>query len=116
LTGFLVLIGAALSGERDRVYEAAVLKTLGASRGRILQSLALRSALMGAGAGVVALAAGIAGGWAVCTFVMETDYSVIWGNALAIVLGGLLANLVAGLVFAWRPLAARPAQVLRSAD
>jgi len=116
LTGFLVLIGAALSGERDRVYEAAVLKTLGASRRRILKSLALRSALMGAGAGVVALAAGIAGGWAVCTFVMETDYSVIWGNAFAIVLGGLVANLVAGLVFAWRPLAARPAQVLRSAD
>lgn len=116
LTGFLVLIGAALSGERDRVYEAAVLKTLGASRGRILGSLALRSALLGAGAGMVALFAGIAGGWAVCTFVMETDYAVIWGNALAIVTGGLLANLVAGLVFAWRPLAARPARVLRSAD
>lgn len=114
LTGFLVLIGAALSGERDRIYEAAVLKTLGATRGRILQSLALRSALMGAGAGIVALAAGIAGGWAVCYFVLETEFSVIWGNALAIVLGGLLANLIAGLVFAWRPLSARPAQVLRS--
>lgn len=116
LTGFLVLIGAALSGERDRVYEAAVLKTLGASRGQILRSLALRSALLGAGAGAVALLAGIAGGWAVCTFVMETDYSVIWGNALAIVIGGLLANLLAGLAFAWRPLAARPARVLRAAD
>ena len=116
LTGFLVLIGAALSGERERVYEAAVLKTLGATRGRILGSLALRSALLGAGAGVVALAAGIAGGWAVCHFVMETGFSVIWGNAFAVVIGGLLANLVAGLIFAWRPLAARPARVLRAAD
>ena len=116
LTGFLVLVGAALSGERDRVYEAAILKTMGASRARILHSLALRSALLGAGAGAVALTAGIAGGWAVCTFVMETDYSIIWGNAFAIVLGGLLANLLAGLAFAWRPLAARPARVLRAAD
>ncbi len=66
--------------------------------------------------GAVALTAGIAGGWAVCTFVMETDYSIIWGNAFAIVLGGLLANLLAGLAFAWRPLAARPARVLRAAD
>ncbi|MEC7792374.1 MAG: FtsX-like permease family protein [Pseudomonadota bacterium] len=116
LTGFLVLVGAALSGERDRVYEAAILKTMGASRARILHSLALRSALLGAGAGAVALTAGIAGGWAVCTFVMETDYAIIWGNAFAIVLGGLLANLLAGLAFAWRPLAARPARVLRAAD
>tara|TARA_R110002124_G_scaffold85097_1_gene220989 strand:+ start:20454 stop:22994 length:2541 start_codon:yes stop_codon:yes gene_type:complete len=116
LTGFLVLIGAALSGERERVYEAAVLKTLGASRGRILTSLALRSALLGAAAGMVALVAGLAGGWAVCRFVMETPFGIIWGNALAIVLGGLIANLLAGLAFAWRPLAARPAQVLRARD
>ncbi|WP_163847219.1 ABC transporter permease [Pseudooceanicola aestuarii] len=116
LTGFLVLIGAALSGERDRMYEAAVLKTLGATRGRILSSLALRAALLGAAAGVVAIGAGIAGGWAVMHFVMETKFEVIWPNALAVVLGGLAANLAAGLLFAWRPLAARPARVLRSAD
>ena len=32
LTGFMVLIGAAAAGERRRVFEAAVLKTLGADR------------------------------------------------------------------------------------
>ncbi len=116
LTGFLVLIGAALSGERDRVYEAAILKTLGASRRRILISLALRSALLGAGAGAVALAAGITGGWAICYFVLEADFAIIWPNALAVVFGGLLANLLAGLAFSWRPLSARPAQVLRGQD
>ena len=116
LTGFLVLIGAAVSGEKARVYEAAVLKTLGATRARILASLTLRSALLGAAAGLVALGAGIAGGWSVCHFVMQTDYAVIWPSALAIVAGGLIANFAAGLAFAWRPLAARPARVLRARE
>jgi putative ABC transport system permease protein len=116
LTGFLVLIGAAAAGERARTYEAAVLKTLGASRGRILRSFALRAALLGAAAGVVAIGAGIAGGWAVSHYVMQTGFTVIWPSAIAIVLGGVLATLLSGLAFAWRPLAARPAQVLRARE
>lgn len=116
ITGFLVLIGAALSGETARIFEAAVLKTLGASRGQILRSLALRSAILGAAAGIVALSAGITAGWAICQFVLETDFDVIWPSALLIVGAGLLANLLAGIGFALRPLAARPAQVLRTRD
>ncbi|MEM8958496.1 MAG: FtsX-like permease family protein [Pseudomonadota bacterium] len=116
LTGFVVLIGAAAAGERARVYEAAILKTVGATRGRILKSFALRSALMGAAAGTVALVAGAAGGWGVMTYVMDSGFAVAWGSALATVLGGVLATLLAGLAFVWRPLAARPAQVLRAAD
>ena len=116
LTGFLVLIGAASAGETARTYESAVLKTLGASRRRILQSFALRSALLGGAAGLVALAAGILGGWAIMTFVMEADFAVVWPNALAVVTGGVLATLVAGLIFAWRPLSVRPAAVLRASE
>ena len=116
LTGFLVLIGAAAAGESARTYEAAVLKTLGASRRRILVSFALRAALLGAAAGSVALAAGIAGGWAVSTFVLSTGFKVIWPSALGIVFGGVVATLLAGLLFAWRPLAQHPAQVLRARE
>ncbi|MGH1412572.1 MAG: ABC transporter permease [Pelagimonas sp.] len=116
LTGFLVLIGAAAAGESARTYEAAVLKTLGASRGRILASFTLRSALLGASAGLVSLGAGILGGWAVLTFVMETEFVVIWGSAFGVIAGGIFATLLAGLGFAWRPLARRPAQVLRSRE
>ncbi len=116
LTGFLVLIGAAAAGERTRTYEAAVLKTLGASRKQILFSFALRAALLGLAAGGVALGAGILGGWAVSTYIMETDYTVIWANALLIIGGGVMASLVAGLAFAIRPLAAKPAQVLRARE
>ena len=114
LTGAVVLVGAAAAGERARVQEAAVLKTLGATRATVLASFALRSALMGAAAGLVAVASGAAAGWAVMRFVMEGSFRFEPVSALAIVTGGSLATLLAGLVFALRPLAARPAQVLRA--
>ncbi|MFC6687210.1 ABC transporter permease [Jhaorihella thermophila] len=116
LTGFLVLIGAAAAGVSARTYEAAILKTLGASRRSILTSFALRSALLGTAAGLVALAAGLAAAWAVSTRVLETGFTVIWPSALAIVAGGALATLLAGLAFAWRPLASRPAGILKSRE
>jgi putative ABC transport system permease protein len=116
ITGFVVLIGAAAAGERARVYEAAVLKVIGAERGRILFSFALRSVLMGAAAGVVAIFAGAVAGWAVLTLVMDSDYAFDGTSALVIVLGGIGATLLAGLAFVWRPLAARPAGVLRAQE
>ncbi|MGR3623460.1 ABC transporter permease [Pseudophaeobacter sp.] len=116
LTGFLVLLGTAAAGEPARRYEAALLKTLGASRSRILASFALRSIILGAGAGCVALSAGIAGAWAVNLYVFETAYVVIWPNALAVISGGVMVTLLAGLIFAWRPLAARPARILRARE
>ncbi|MEO1795744.1 MAG: FtsX-like permease family protein [Pseudomonadota bacterium] len=116
LTGFLVLIGAAAAGQRARTYEAAILKTLGASRGAILRSFAWRSMILGLGAGLVALVAGALGGWAVSRFIFETDYVLIWENALAIIAAGIITTLVAGLIFSLGPLSARPAQVLRTRE
>lgn len=115
-TGFLVLIGAAASGERARTYEAAILKTLGASRWRILASFALRSILLGFAAGFVALAAGLLGGWAVSTFIMDNTFRPILASAILIILGGIGASALAGLGFAWRPLGAKPARVLRARE
>ena len=116
LTGFLVLIGAAAAGADARTYEAALLKTMGASRRAIAFSFILRAALLGLCAGSMALLAGILGGWAVSRYVMETDYSVIWPSALAIIAGGVLATVLAGLGFTYRALGARPAEVLRARE
>jgi len=116
LTGLVVLIGAAASGERARIYEAAVMKTLGATRGTMLRSFALRSALMGAAAGAVAVLFGGLAGWAVMHFVMEADFRFEPVSAILIVAGGASVTLLAGLAFALRPLSARPAQVLRARD
>jgi putative ABC transport system permease protein len=49
-------------------------------------------------------------------FIMDSSFAVVWPSALGVVIGGVMATLLAGLVFAWRPLAARPAQVLRARE
>lgn len=113
LTGFIVLLGAAAAGEPARIFESAVLKAVGSSRARILASFAIRSAILGAAASLVALLAGVIAGWSIMTFVMETTYRLEIVSALSIVGGGTLTTMVAGLAYAWRPLTARPAQVLR---
>ena len=116
LTGFIVLIGAAAAGERARVFESSVLKVLGATRLRILAGLAVRSALLGTAAGLVAIGAGAAAGWAVMIFVMESSFSFEPVSAISIVFGGAVASLVAGLLFALGPLNASPSRVLRSKE
>jgi putative ABC transport system permease protein len=114
--GFLVLIGAAAAGADARTYEAAMLKTMGASRRMIAASFILRAALLGLAAGAIALVVGALGGWAVSTFVMETQYQIIWPSALLIITGGITATVLAGLGFARRALQARPARVLRARE
>ncbi|MEL6336337.1 MAG: FtsX-like permease family protein [Pseudomonadota bacterium] len=114
LTGLAVLIGSAGAAAERQVREAAVLKVLGAERPTILSSFALRAALMGLLAGVVALIWGSVAAWAVTAFVLDGDFALAPLQALAVILGGALLNLIAGLAFAARPLRLRPAGVLRA--
>jgi putative ABC transport system permease protein len=114
LTGFLVLIGTAASTEKARKYEAAILKAIGASEASILFSFALRSILLGGVAGVIALAIGVIGAWAVCNYIMGTEYSIIWLNAFSVVVGGVLANVFASLYFSIKAMRISTSSVLRS--
>ena len=71
---------------------------------------------MGAAAGLVAIAVGAIAGWVVMVWVMEASYSFEPLSALSVVVAGIAASLVASVVFILRPLAARPARVLRPQD
>lgn len=116
ITGLVVLIGATAAGQRRRLYDAAILKTLGATRSEVLSAMVLRSSLLGFAAAVVALAAGAAAAWAVTTFVFEASFGFDSATALLIVFGGVAATLAAGALFAVGPLSVRPARVLRSRE
>ena len=115
LTGLAVLIGTAAAGEERRTSEAAILKVLGASRRAILASFALRAALTGGIAGVVALFWGSVSAWSVMNYVFETPFTLPLGSTVAIILGGAGLSLLAGLGFALGPLRRKPAGVLRTA-
>ena len=116
ITGFLILIGAASASSEQRAYETAILKTLGATRREILVSFALRSAMVGALAASVALGAGLLGGWAVSSFVFESSFEIIWSNAALIILGGVGATLITGVLFALGPMSLSAAAELRHRD
>ena len=73
-------------------------------------------AIFGLAAATVAITAGGIAGWAVTTFVMESDFEFVLGSALAVVALGVSITMIAGLAFAWRPLSTRPAKILRHSD
>lgn len=113
VTGFAVLVGSGAAGQKRRIYEAAILKTLGATRERIMLGLALRWIILGTAAGVIAALFGSLASWLVVGQVMKMAYRLDPASAITVIAGGVLAVLVAGLLFARRPLAARIAAVLR---
>ncbi len=113
VAGFVVLIGAAGTSAPARSREAAILKTLGATRGAILGSFLTRAIILGSFAALVALAAGITAAWAVGRFLFESEFTVIWQQALLILGCGVFANLAANAAFSLRALRTRPASVLR---
>ena len=72
----LVLGGALAAGHRHRVYDAVVLKTLGATRGRLIGAYALEYLLLGAATALFGVAAGSIAAWMVVTGVMNMSF--VW--------------------------------------
>ncbi len=114
LAGVLVLAGAIAAGHRARLYDAVVLKVLGATRGRLARVYAVEYGLLGALSGVAALAAGTLASWGVAHFVLKVPF-VFAGQAVAVtILGGAAATLVLGLFGGFAALSAKPAGKLRN--
>ncbi len=73
-SGALILIGAVAMTKFQRVYEAAILRTLGASTRVLGTMLALEYSALGLIAGLIGAAGSLALSWAVCRFVFEIDW------------------------------------------
>ena len=114
LSGLLVLAGAIAAGSRSRLYDATVLKVLGATRMRIAVVYAIEYGLLGILTGCLALAAGTATAAVICREVLDVPLNFDFGVAALTVLGGGAATLLFGLAGSWTALSARPASQLRS--
>ncbi|KQX20146.1 MULTISPECIES: ABC transporter permease [unclassified Sphingomonas] len=112
--GVAVLVGAVAASRRARLYDAVLLKLLGANRRQILGAQAIEYALLAAIIAVVALAAGTGAGWYVVTRIFELHWAPDW-TIVFLTLGlGALGTLAIGLLGSLPVLAARPAEALRS--
>lgn len=110
----LVLAGALAAGHRRRVYEAVVLKTLGATRGRLLAAFAAEYGLIGLVTAVFGLAVGSLAAWGVTTSIMRIEFAFDPVGAGLAAVAALALTIVLGLVGAWRILGEKPARHLRS--
>jgi putative ABC transport system permease protein len=94
-SGALILIGAVAMTKFQRVYEAAILRTLGASTRVLGTMLALEYSALGLIAGLIGATGSLALSWAVCRFVFEIDWSPAPGLLAA---GAFATTLLVGII------------------
>jgi putative ABC transport system permease protein len=110
----LVLGGALAAGHRHRVYDAVVLKTLGATRGRLLAAYALEYLMLGVATAVFGVAAGTAAAAFVIRQVMNLSFTWLPGPDLMAASIAVAVTVALGLVGTFHALGQKPAPVLRS--
>ena len=114
LAGTFVLVGAVAAGQRRRVREAVILRTLGATRGQIRAAWLTEFGLLGVVAGVIAAAVGSAASYLVAHYIMHTDWIFLPVTLIYTLAGALALMLLFGYAGTAAALRARPAQLLRN--
>ena len=114
-SGVLVLAGALTTSLAARRYEAAVLKTFGATRAQLITVFALEFLIAGIVTAVFAVLVGSLAAWALTYYILEIEFRFSFAVASLTALLAMIATLLAGLAATWSALAARPAALLREA-
>ena len=114
LVAVLVLGGALAAGHRHRVYDAVILKTVGATRMRLLSAYALEYLALGLATALFGVAAGSAAAAFIITKVMNLPFAWLPGPLLTAAAGAVAATVLLGLVGTFTALGQKPASVLRN--
>jgi putative ABC transport system permease protein len=114
VSAILVLGGALAAGHRHRVYDAVILKTLGATRVRLLGAYALEYLMIGFATAIFGVIAGSVAAWLIVTRIMTLSF--IWqaGSAAGVVAAALIVTVGLGLAGTLLALNQKPASVLRN--
>lgn len=114
LSGTLILVGAVSMTKFRRVYEAAILKTLGASSRLIAAMLLLEYGVLGAIAGTVGALGAIALSWSVAHYALDLE----WEAAPLLTIGGIVATALVvaavGVIASLDVLRRKPLSTLRA--
>lgn len=110
----LVLAGALAASHHTRVYDAVILKTLGATRRRLILVYGIEYAILGFVTAAIATLAGALAGAYVVREVMH--FSFVFASSAALFAAGLavVLTVVFGLIGTFRALGEKPASVLRN--
>jgi putative ABC transport system permease protein len=114
ISAILVLGGALAAGHRHRVYDAVILKTLGATRARLLGAYALEYLMIGFATAIFGVIAGSIAAWLIVTRLMTLSFVWQAGSATGVVAAALVVTVGLGLAGTLLALNQKPATVLRN--
>jgi putative ABC transport system permease protein len=109
-SGVLILIGAVAMTKFQRVYEAAILRTLGASTRLLGMTVALEYSALGLLAGVIGALGALGLSWAVATYLLDIEWRpdpvlLATGTLLTAALVAIVGLLASAEVLRKKPLA-----------
>ena len=110
----LVLAGALASGRRARLYDATILKTLGADRRRILTIFLAEYAFIGGFSSLLAGVIGCLASWALIAGAMQSDWQFLPDVFVLSVVASLGLTLLLAATGLWYQLAASSRETLRN--
>ena len=114
LSGALILIGSIAMTKFQRIYEIALLKTLGAKRRSLIGMMLAEYGLMGLVAGIIGSATGVGLSYAIAKRILEIPWTFASGIGIVGIVGTLLLVTVVGAAASLDALTHRPLSVLRS--
>jgi putative ABC transport system permease protein len=114
VAGALVLAGSVAAGQRRRIRDAVVLKSLGATRAQIRAAWLVEFGAIGLAAGVLAALVGTAASWGVMRFLLDAPWSFLPGVLAVTVLGCVLLLLGFGYLGTAHALRVPAAPLLRN--
>jgi putative ABC transport system permease protein len=109
----LVLAGALAAGNRARVHDAVVLKTLGATRRTLIRAFSYEYMMLGLATAVFALFSGGVAAWYVVARIMNLPSAFLPDVAALTVVTALVVTVGIGLAGTWRVLGQKAAPVLK---
>lgn len=112
-TSMLVLAGALAAGNRARLQDAVIMKTLGATRRMLTGTYMLEYAILGLATALFATLAGGFSAWYVVAGIMKLPFQPIAWPVLSTLALGLVITISIGLAGTWRVLGEKPAAHLR---
>jgi putative ABC transport system permease protein len=114
VAGALVLGGAVAADYRRRVYDAVVLKVLGATRGQIAAAFLVEYGLMGLLSAIVAAGLGTLIAYVLVTRPLSADWTFAPGPVGLVLIGAVGLTVALGFAGTWRALGAKAAPLLRN--